>query len=143
MTGLTRGLLLVGSLFFAAGVACGGGDGGGPDGPELRTVLVANNQFQPATLNVNPGDTVVWAWLTGGSPSIDHNIISTGPQSFPNKGTNVAPGSGTNEVDFFDAPESYQFVFNTAGSYTYFCSQHGTTGGPGGNTGMSGTVTVD
>jgi plastocyanin len=99
---------------------------------------VANNEFQPVTVTIAAGDTIVWSWVTG---AIGHNVISTGAPSFTNKGSTTTPG--TVGVDFFNAPASHQVIFPAAGTYEYFCSQHGTTGGAGGNTGMQGTVQVN
>jgi plastocyanin len=42
-------------------------------------------------------------------------------------------GSGTPA----DAPHTYQFKFDTPGTYQYYCAVHGSPGA-----GMSGTVTV-
>lgn len=118
-------------------MACGSDSGGGPPASGLKTVLVVNNEFQGVTVSITVGDTIVWGWSPG---SVAHNILSTGVPAFVSKGTNAMPGqAGT---DFFDAPESYQVIFGTAGTYEYYCSQHGTTGGAGGNTGMHGTVVV-
>ncbi len=127
-----RAPLALGIALLTGGIACGGGGDGGPPAPGLKTVLVVNNEFQPSTVNITAGDTVVWAWQTA-PQSVDHNILSTGAPTFTGLGS---PGN------FFDAPQSHQVVFAAAGTYEYYCSNHGTTGGPGGNTGMAGKVVV-
>ena len=139
MTSRLRQSLALGLAVVAGNIACGGGSGGGPSGPIKKTVLVANNEFQPPTVNITVGDTVVWAWSAG---SVGHNIIPTGPTTFAKTGNDVAPGGGTLGIDFFNAPTSHEVVFGAAGTYEYYCSQHGTTGGPSGNTGMAGKVVV-
>jgi plastocyanin len=137
MTARQRLSLTVTVAALVGGLACGGSSAGGPPASGLRTVLVANNEFQPATVNITAGDTVVWSWVAN---SVMHNVISTGAPSFANKGTDVMPG--TLNTDYFNSPASHQAVFTAAGTYEYYCSQHGTTGGPGGNTGMAGKVVV-
>ena len=122
---------------MVGGLACGSGSDGGPPASGRKTVLVDNNVFQPPTVSITVGDTVVWSWVPG---SVGHNIISTGAPTFTNKGTEAFPG--TLNTDFFNAPASHQVIFAAAGTYEYYCSQHGTTGGAGGNTGMAGKVVV-
>jgi plastocyanin len=138
MTSRRRLRLTAGWILAAGGLACGGGGSdGGPPPSGLKTVLVANNEFQPTTVTISVGDTIIWSWLPG---SLGHNILATGAPTFTNKGTAAVPG--TVNTDFFNAPANHQVIFAAAGTYEYYCSQHGTTGGPGGNTGMAGKVVV-
>ena len=117
---------VVGTLMISGGLACGGYDSNGPSGPPLTsTVLVVDDAFQPLVDTVKVGGTITWAWSPSApGASTDHNIISTGAQTFPNDGNNVVfPGvSGT---DYFDSPHSYQYTFAATGSYGFFCSVHG------------------
>lgn len=139
MISRARAAILTGLVVLAGGIACGGGsDDGGPPPSGRKTVLVDNNVFQPRIVSIEPGDTIIWSWVTN---SVDHNVISLYTPNFTSKGTNVLPGSGTNEVDFFDAPESHQVIFPSAGDYWYFCSTHGTSDTTG--TAMNGKVVVD
>lgn len=122
--------LALGIAVFVAGIACGGGgDSSGPPTSGRKTVLVVNNAFQPATVTISAGDTVLWSW--GTSPqSIDHNILSYGAAAFTGDGS---------LAQTFDAPHSYQVIFPAAGTYTYYCSTHGTTA----PSGMAGSVVVN
>lgn len=138
MTSRTRAAIWVGLVVLAGGAACGGGDDGGPPTSGRKTVLVDNNVFQPRLVSIEPGDTVLWSWVVN---SVDHNVISLYTPTFTNKGTDVLPGSGTNELDFFDAPESHQVVFPTAGRYWYYCSTHGSSDTT--STAMNGQVIVN
>lgn len=139
MTSQPKSWLLAGIALLAGGVACGGGDDGGPPKSGRKTVVVANNEFQPVTTTISAGDTVLWSWSAN---SITHNVISTGAPSFTSKGTTTLPGAAG--VDFFNAPASHQVIFPAAGTFEYYCSQHGTsTGAPGGNAGMHGVVQVN
>lgn len=114
--------LAFGFVALVAGLACGGGgDSSGPPKSGLKTVLVANNEFQPSTTTISVGDTILWSWTANGAA---HNIISTGAPSFTSLGTATLPGALN--TDFFNAPKSHQVIFNSAGTYAYYCAQHGT-----------------
>src|SRR5439155_15724566 len=73
--------------------------------------------FSPASVTIKPGSTVTWT-LSAGS----HTVTC---ESF---------NSGTMSTD----GQTFTHTFNTAGSFGYYCSFHGTP-----TTGMRGTVVVD
>lgn len=81
----------------------------------ITTVEVANNSFTPDAITVPQGTTVTWQWQ--GTTSL-HNVTfgAGGPTNIPNMTTGSA-----------------QRTFNTAGTITYQCTNHG---------GMTGSVTV-
>jgi hypothetical protein len=85
---------------------------------------VGDNFFSPSTVNINPGDTVLWNWV-GGNP---HSTTS---------GTNCNyNGPGPNTWDSgIKSSGTFQFTFNTAGNFPYFCTPHCFIG-------MQGTVNV-
>lgn len=140
MTGLVRGAMAL-LVIVAGGVACGGGStDNNPPPPLQSTVIVsAANTFQPRIDSVRTGGTITWTWAAS---SLGHNIISTGALTFTNKGTPVTPGNGVEGTDFFDEPENHQFTFNTAGTYGYYCSTHGTVASATTNVGMGGQIVV-
>jgi plastocyanin len=82
-------------------------------------VTVSNNQFSPFNGKVLATGTVTWTWAPG---AVTHNV------------TWVA-GGFTNSGD--KSTGTHQVTFPAAGTYSYYCSIHGTPGG-----GMNGTVTV-
>ena len=84
-------------------------------------VSVTNNQFTPASLTISAGTTVVWTW---NSPAQNHNVAPAASQ--PTRSGNPVNG-----------PATYQFKFDTPGTYVYFCEVHGSALG-----GMRGTITV-
>lgn len=122
---------MAGVVALWGGLACGSDSSGGPPASGRKTVVVANNEFQPATVSITAGDTILWAWAGNGS---GHNIIPTGANTFTPKGNDVPAGTGTLGTDFFNAPMSHQVIFPVANTYTYYCSQH--------NLIMTGTVVV-
>jgi plastocyanin len=111
----------VGDWLVAVAVAMLGcsGDSGpsdpGDTGNNGPTVTVANNLFDPASLNLSANGTITWVWSSGG---VEHNV------TFQDGPTSGNRSSG-----------SYQRTFPTAGSYPYVCTIHGAQG-------MSGVVTV-
>jgi plastocyanin len=74
-------------------------------------------------VTIQVGQTVKWNWPSG---SQQHNVVPDGDE--PASSGPLASG-----------PEEYSFTFTSAGTFDYYCANHG---GPGG-TGMSGTVTVN
>ena len=81
-------------------------------------VSVQDNVFNPANATLNAGGTVTWTW-TGSNPH-DVTWVAGG---FTNSSTQT---SGTHDV-----------TFPSAGTFSYYCTVHGTP-----TTGMRGTVTV-
>jgi plastocyanin len=95
-----------------------------PAGATLHIVNQSGLSFVPDDLTVEEGDTVRWVWDAG-----SHTVTSGAGAADPNAGS------------LFDAPltsvnTTFQYVFNTAGTYPYFCRPHE-------GFGMKGTITVD
>ena len=85
-------------------------------------VNVQNDLFTPNSVTIQTGGTVLWVWS---SSSRRHNILPVSPATRPSQPT------------VRDGPFSYEETFNTAGTFRYFCSEHGTA-----NSGMRGEVVV-
>jgi Plastocyanin len=82
----------------------------------------AGLSFSPKVDTVAAGGTVTWNW--GG---VGHSVISDGPPSF------------TSHATLESTPFTYgPLTFNTAGTYHYHCSAHGTAAGAG----MAGSIVV-
>jgi plastocyanin len=75
-------------------------------------VSIKDNAFNPASVQISKGDTVKWTNMD----SADHTV----------KGSTFNSG-------IIHKGQSYEFRFNTAGTFNYVCSIHPT---------MKGTVTV-
>lgn len=114
MQSFVRRALLIAALTLPA-FACG--EALGPNGEKL--VKVIDNTFDPATKTIKVGDKVLWQW----SGSNQHNV--TWVQS---------SGSGNSATQ---TTGIYTRDFSSAGSYSYYCSIHGTA-----TSGMRGTVVV-
>jgi plastocyanin len=83
-------------------------------------VKVDNYSFSPATVTINPGDTVRWLW-EGGS----HTVTSGAGCSPDGRWSFPADGS----------PTAGEFTFNDVGTYPYYCRPHC-------HSGMAGQVVV-
>ena len=97
-------------------------------GPSLAsattfTVMVGNGgfNFTPASVTIQPGDTVQWTWSAGG-----HSSTSGSPGS-PN---------GIWDSGVRNQGATFSHTFNTVGEFPYFCTPHGAC------CGMIGTVIV-
>jgi plastocyanin len=84
-------------------------------------VGVINNQFTPASLTVSAGTTVVWTWNASAQ---NHNVAPAASE----------PARSGKPVN---GPHTYQYTFNTPGTFVYFCEVHGTA-----TLGMRGTIIV-
>lgn len=87
-----------------------------------HNVAVTSNVYTPSQLTINVGDKVIWTNTQG-----SHNVNGT-KITFPSN-----PESFGNAVS---AGWTYEFTFNTAGTYDYHCNPH--AGG-----GMVGKVVVN
>jgi plastocyanin len=121
---MKRGNVWIAVALISA-AACGGYSSGPPSQtpgnttPPAGGISVSNNAFSPATLNVQVGATVVWAWntctgdpYTGSQTCANHNVI------FDDGSTS----SSTQDQGTFSK------IFNTAGTFTYHCTLHPMTG---------------
>jgi len=96
-------------------------------GPVATVQVSVDNPytFTPSTVTVVKGGTVTWNW-TGAN----HNVTSVLSPSF-------SPSSGTHDAPWTFGP----VTFNTAGTYRFICSIHGSVSGSN-VSGMNGTVIV-
>lgn len=77
-----------------------------------------DNAFEPAAVRISPGMTVRWEWTGDGT----HNVVEQ-DETFKS-------GSPTDDSD-----EVYEFDFEEAGTYLYYCERHE-------GRGMKGAVVV-
>ncbi len=72
------------------------------------SVEIKDFAFAPTTLTVSKGTTVVWT----NKDSVAHTVT-------PDQASDNFEGS-----ELLGQNESYQYTFNTAGTYTYHCQPH-------------------
>jgi plastocyanin len=89
-------------LVLPLAAACGGGDDE-PTTPSAKgEVDVVDNKFEPETIEVAIGDTVTW-YFKG---AVKHNVSGPGFDSKTQK-------DGT-----------FEYTFNSAGTFKYICTIH-------------------
>ncbi len=91
--------------------------------PPSSDVTVVDFAFQPTSLTVPAGTTVTWTW---GPAATVHNVTPVAPAT--------QPGASGNHA----APHTYQFTFDTPGTYNYYCTLHGSP-----TSGMRGVIIVE
>lgn len=116
----TRRRDLLGSVGVAAAAAtagCFANDGGTESAAAGNAVVVGpggSYAFEPSSVTVAVGDTVTWTW-----ESANHNVVvSSQPDGAEWPGT-AGGGSRTYDVD-----HTYEYTFETAGTYEYYCQPH-------------------
>jgi len=95
----------------------------------VDATTIGNNVFNPSGVAINPGDHVVWVWVTAGG----HTCTSGSTPGVPG-----LVGPPNNRVQWATSPQgvgaTFNFKFLAAGAYPYFCSPHSAT--------MTGVVNV-
>ncbi len=105
----------------AAAAGAAGASAGTAAGQSTTEVAVGPDGslvFEPATVNIAPGDTVHWVW-----ESDLHNIVV---ESQP-EGANWEGTEGDANTTY-DTGHEYEFTFETEGTYAYYCQPHRTSG---------------
>ena len=90
----------------------------------IHNVSVTSNVFTPSSLTINQGDTVRWT-NNGGFHNVDGSLAT-----YPNNPVGFTNGAASG------ASWTYDFTFNTPGTYDYECTPHA-------GVGMVGTITVN
>jgi plastocyanin len=80
-------------------------------------VSIVGNSFTPTSLTIAAGDTVTWT-ITEASGEL-HSVTSGSPGT--DQGTVFDSG-----INLKDQGQSFQFTFDTAGTYRFFCQVHPT-----------------
>jgi len=106
--------------------ACGGSgdDGDSVEGPDV-VVEMFDNRYQYTDIRIPVGGSVTWV----GAGANPHNAVDAG-QAWS---TDSVFGS----LDQFEGDEA-KLIYDTAGTYTFFCTYHGNAQGNG----MAGTLIV-
>ncbi|HEU4320077.1 MAG TPA: plastocyanin/azurin family copper-binding protein [Acidimicrobiia bacterium] len=117
-----RALALAGAILL---VACGGSDEGESIEAQDVTVAMYDNRFQYTEIEIPVGGTVTWV----GAGRNPHNAVDAGGQW----STESVFGS----LEQLEGDEAL-LTYDTAGTYTFFCTLHGNAEGDG----MAGTLIV-
>lgn len=93
-----------------------------PAGATTASVSLRNTSYNPKTITVRVGTQITWT--NSESAGIPHTVTSGAPNA-PN---------GTFDSGTLNPGQTFQFTFNTPGTFAYYCRIHGAA--------MTGTVTV-
>jgi plastocyanin len=95
-------------------------DGVGPGDDEVEVSMTANLRFDPETVQIEAGQTVVWRNTSG----FVHT--ATGDASLADDPDNVRLPAGAQPWDSGSVPAGgeYRRTFDVAGEYRYFCIPH-------------------
>lgn len=141
----STGALLVGISLAGCSGNGDGGDGGDGNGGGNNTVDMTDDLvFDPDQLTVSVGDTVVWENVgqVGHSVTAYEDSIPDGADYFASGGFDTeqaardAYAPGDTEAGDIPGGESYEYTFETPGTYEYFCIPHESAD-------MVGTIQVD
>ncbi len=115
------GILMVGAAVTAG--ACSDNPYGTSGGctPTATQVCMTASTFNPVSLTVTAGTTVMWRNGSG----VTHTVTND-------------PGSGATFNQTVGGSGTFTHQFTSAGTYNYHCSIHGSPG-----LGMHGTITVN
>lgn len=137
---MSRVLSVFLAISFAALAGCGGGgDSDGTTGPGdddsggadiAAEVTIEDNAFvdpqgrrnQDASVTVSVGETVRWTYGSSGSSS---HTVTSGEGSGGDSGDGVPDGVSEGLDSGSMSPgDTYEFTFETAGTWTYYCEVH-------------------
>jgi plastocyanin len=121
-----RGVRLGAAGLVMAGVLGSIGVAGAQQRMAPATVAVVDTAFEPASVTVNTGEAVTWAWTSPTTGQV-HNVDATGgpPEDPAWTAVNTPLKNSGSEA----------YTFTKPGSYTYHCTAHPEQ--------MQGTVTVE
>lgn len=127
---IDRRHLAIGVVLVAvalAGCAQDGGNGTDDGGP-YSVAADSNSDFDPRSLTIQVGETIVWENTAGFAHTVTSYDVPDGASSFD---------SGN-----LDGGETFEHTFETAGTYQYRCEYHSSSSN-GGYSGMVGEVVVE
>jgi plastocyanin len=99
----------------------GAGGGGGGGGGQTVEVSMQDIAFDPDSVEINTGDTVMWT----NEESVGHDVTKSG---------GPGPDFSSGEPGAMGQGDSFEQTFNAAGEIEYVCTVH--------QANMTGTITV-
>ena len=100
--------------------------------PQAKEVRMTESQtFEPKTITVKTGDTVVWKNVS----DMTHSITDVSSQAASAADAAVPPNAKEFDSGLIEPGKEYSHTFTVPGTYKYFCIPHEAVG-------MLGTVIV-
>lgn len=119
-------LLLGGSLLLGATLASSAPD------PAVVVGMTNTMTYTPDTVRVEVGETVRWE---NGS-AVMHTVTADPEEAFKDESVTLPDGASTFNSGNMDPGQTFEYTFETPGTYRYFCIPHEAVG-------MRGTVIVE
>jgi plastocyanin len=93
--------------------------------------MTGDKSFEPKTITVKPGDTVVWKNVS----DMIHTVTDVPTQAITKGDAALPPNAKEFDSGLIQPGKDYSYTFTVPGTYKYFCVPHETAG-------MVGTVVV-
>jgi plastocyanin len=129
LTWAVRWLLLALIALAAAALAA---DPQRPAGPAATVRMTAAMRYDPPSVHVRAGDTVLWQ----NASSLTHTVTADRTQARLAQSVSLPPGARPFHSGMIGPSGTWRYTFTTPGTYRYFCVPHETQG-------MTGTVVVE
>ena len=99
--------------------------------PEIAVQMTQAKSFEPKTITVKTGDTVVWKNVS----DMVHSVTDIPAQAITKGDATLPPNAKEFDSGLIQPGKDYSYTFTVPGTYKYFCVPHETVG-------MVGTVVV-
>jgi len=117
-------VLRAGLAAFALSLAVGACGTGGEDPP---VVSMKDHSFTPQTLEISGGDTIKWI-----NDTDEAHTVTAAEDSLPDGAAYFSSGNASDEREaneelareLIDPGGSFQWTFDEAGTYRYYCIPH-------------------
>ena len=119
---LTQKLTITATLLALFSWSCSSADNPVGAGSNVVDISIENNLFSPSSRTVPVGTTVRWTNEDAVQMQNDFHTVDSGK---PMNATTLTPPLN---LTFTQIDDVRQYTFNTAGTFSYFCSRHGETG---------------
>lgn len=88
--------------------------------PAATVTMTGKNGFAPETIEIKPGDTVLWK----NTSTKVHTVTADATKAKDSKHVELPPGAAPFDSGKIKPGGTYSHTFTTAGRYTYFCIPH-------------------
>jgi plastocyanin len=119
-------------LLLSVAVLVGAALGPSADGPAAVVGMTNTMTYTPDTVRVEVGETVRWE----NSSAVMHTVTADPDEAFKDESVMLPDGASSFHSGNLNPKETFEYTFEVAGTYRYFCVPHEAVG-------MRGTVVVE